>query len=211
MSQEAIKFITEIAKPWEILNKELSKPYSVNPDISDYTIRANSIAVSIKHFPEACRKMKAKDLIQESQSYEIMSDLADSSKHGKLNKKGRECRLTVASMFERNDEGKVRFLRNIITIQHNTYGKIDFMNCVMEAAIFVSNKINIRTDWSPKVFNNNGKFSDEIRVHASVNNQVMWGGMQLQFVRLNESGQYENVDLNSTVKFTLTSEFKPQR
>jgi hypothetical protein len=79
------------------INKELSKPYSVNPDVSDYTSRANSLAVSIKHFPESSRKMKIKKAYPLSpRSYEIMSDLADSSKHGKLDKKGRECVLTVA-------------------------------------------------------------------------------------------------------------------
>jgi hypothetical protein len=110
-------------------------------------------------------------------------------------------------MFERNPEAKVRFLRNRISVVHNTYGKIDFMECAMESAIFVAQKLVIKTDWTPKLFNNAGEFSDEIKVHASKQHQVIWTGMQLEIVRLNEQGRYENTDLNGQVKFTLTSEF----
>ena len=46
-----------------------------------------------------------------------------------------------------------------------------------------------------------------MKVNASPKNQIMWAGMKLQFVKLREDGQYEHVCLNSTVKFTLTSEF----
>ena len=37
--------------------------------------------------------------------------------------------------------------------------------------------------------------------------QIVWKGMQLEIVRLNEQGGYEHVDMNSTVDFTLTSDF----
>lgn len=207
MNENAIRFITEIIKPWELLNAELSKAFSMNPEINDFTTKANSLAVSIKHFPEACQKIKPEVLVPESRSYEIMSDLADSSKHGELRKQERECKLDVASMFERNDEAKVRFLRNLISINHNTHGKIDFMQSSMESALFILQKLNINTDWAPKIFNNSGEFSDEIKVHASTQQQVVWTGMQLQFVQLNAQGKYENVELNGQVKFTLTSEF----
>jgi hypothetical protein len=110
-------------------------------------------------------------------------------------------------MFERNQEAKVRFLRSRISIIHNTHGKIDFMQCSMNSAIFVMQKMGIRTNWTPKIFNNSGEFSDEIKVHASKNNQIVWTGMALEIVELNDKNEYENVDLNGTVKFTLTSEF----
>jgi len=207
MKEEALKFVNDIIKPWEGLNIELGQPYSVNPQISDFTSIANSLAISVKHLPESAQKIMTKELIPDSRSYEIISDLADSSKHGELRSAGRECTLSVGSMFERNDDGKVRFLRNVINIQHNTYGQVDFMTSLMEAAIFIAQKLDIRTSWSPKILNNGGDFSDKIKVHASKKNQVLWTGMQLQFVRLGAEGKYEPVDLNSTVEFTLTSEF----
>jgi len=207
MKEEAIKFISEIVKPWETLNRLLAAPFSMNPAINDFVTTASALTVAIKHLPEAILKIKPELLSKENQSYEIISDLADSLKHGELRKLERECKLTVSSLFERNSEAKVRFLRNRISITHNTYGKIDFMECAMESAVFVADKLNVRSDWDPKIFNNSGDFSNEIKVHASKQHQVAWTGMSLEIVQLNEHGKYENVDLNGQVKFTLTSEF----
>lgn len=207
MNQDAIRFISEIVKPWETLNQELGKPFSMNPEINDFVTKAIGLAVAIKHLPEATQKIEPATLISKSLDYLIISDLADSMKHGKLRKPGRECKLTVSSMFERNQEAKVRFLRNRISIIHNTHGKIDFMQCAMTSANFVMREMGIKTNWSPKIFNNSGDFSDEIKVHVSKNNQIVWTGMTLEIVQLNDKNEYENVDLNGTVKFTLTSEF----
>ncbi|OWP83546.1 hypothetical protein BWK59_09975 [Flavobacterium davisii] len=204
MKEEAIRFISEIVKPWETLNQKLAAPFSMNPAINDFITIANALTVSIKHLPEAIAKIKLEVLAKELQSYEIISDLADSLKHGELRKPERECKLSVSSMFERNEIAEVRFLRNRISIQHNTYGKIDFIECAMESAIFIAKKLNIKTDWNPKIFNNSGEFSNEIKVHASKQNQITWNGMALEFVQLNENGKYDNVDLNGQVKFTLT-------
>jgi hypothetical protein len=207
MNQDAIKFISEIVKPWETLNQELSRPFSMNPEINDFVTKAIAIAVAIKHFPESTKKIKPETLVAESLDYSIISDLADSMKHGELRKPARESKLTVSSMFERNLDAKVRFLRSRISIMHNTHGKIDFMQCAMNSAVFVMQKAGIKTDWTPKVLNNQGGFSDEIKVHASKRNQIVWTGMSLEIVQLNDRDEYGNVDLNGTVKFALTSEF----
>lgn len=202
MNPEEIKFITEIIKPWEKLNLELGKPYLLNNDISDFTNQANLLAVSLKHILEATQGIEPKTLISQSRSYEIISDLADSSKHGKLKKNSRECKLYLASMHERRNDVKVRFLRNLITIHHNTYGKIDFMECSRDCGLFISKKLNI--DWTPQILNNSGEFTNEIRLHASKNNQIAITAMQFQFVELNEKGEYVNVDLNGQVMIHLT-------
>lgn len=207
MNQDTLKFISEIIKPLEVLNQNLGKPFSMNPEINDFITMANGLAISIKHFPESTQKIKPETLTSESLDYSIISDLADSLKHGELRKPERECKLSVASMFERNPEAKVRFLRSRISITHNTHGKIDFMQCAMNSAMFVMQKTGVSTDWSPKIFNNQGEFSDEIKVHVSKANQIAWTGMSLEIVKINDRNEYENVDQNETVKFTLTSEF----
>lgn len=207
MKEEAIRFISEVIKPWETLNQQLAAPFSMNPAINDFITIANALTVSIKHLPEAIAKIKPEVLAKELQSYEIISDLADSLKHGELRKPERECKLSVSSMFERNEKAEVRFLRNRISIQHNTYGKIDFMECAMESSIFIAEKLDIKTDWNPKIFNNSGEFSNEIKVHATKKHQVAWTGMAFETVQLNGDGKYENVDLNGQVMFTLTSDF----
>ena len=55
-TEDAIKFISEIVKPWETLNKELGSPFSMNPEINDFVTTASALAVSIKHLPEATQK-----------------------------------------------------------------------------------------------------------------------------------------------------------
>jgi hypothetical protein len=207
MKEEAIKFISEIVKPWETLNHQLARQFSMNPAINDFVTKASALTMSLKHLPEAILKIKPEILAKDSKSYEIISDLADSLKHGELRKTERECKLIVSSMFERNFEAKVRFLRNRISIIHNSYGNIDFMECAMVSAVFVSAKLNMKTNWNPRILTNSGEFSEEINIHASRRHQIIWTGMQLEFVQLNEQGKYENVDLNGQVKFTLTSEF----
>lgn len=207
MNSEDLEFLNNIARPWETLNRDLSVAFSVDPELSDFTARANSLAVFIKHFPEVTRNIKWKTLVPKSRSYEIMSDLADSAKHRRLASSTRECQLRTGSMYERSDDGKFRFLRNVINISHKKYGRTDFVTCAMEAALFVANEIGLKPAWDPKVFNNTGEFTNKMDLHASRTVQSTWRGMQLQIVRMNKSGEYEPIDMNSTVEFTLTSEF----
>ncbi|HEX6171653.1 MAG TPA: hypothetical protein VFZ33_18345 [Chitinophagaceae bacterium] len=204
MTEDKIKFLNNVIKPWEILNKQLSFPFSVNTSVSDFTNNAANLSVSIKHFPESSHNLKPKDLILESESYKIISDLADSLKHGMLSNESRQCSIFVGSMFERNPNGLVRFLRNTINIKHTTYGECDFMEISKESALFIASKIDFRSDWKPQIINNNGEFSNKIHVHASITNQVAWQGMTMQFVEFSSDGKYKKVDLNSTIEFTLT-------
>jgi hypothetical protein len=204
MTEDKVKFLNDVVKPWEILNKELSLPFSVNTSVSDFTNKAANLAVPIKHFPENSHHLKPKNLINESEPYKIISDLADSLKHGQLSDANRQCILFVGSMFERNPNGLVRFLRNTINIRHASYGDRDFMETSKQAALFVASKIDFKSDWNPQIFNNKGSFSSKIHVHASAANQVAWQGMTLQFVEVSADGNYKYVDLNSTIEFTLT-------
>ncbi|MEP6794672.1 MAG: hypothetical protein ABJB16_10130 [Saprospiraceae bacterium] len=203
MTEEKIKFLNNIIKPWEILNNQLSFPFSINTSVSDFTNNAAHLSV-IKHFPENSRNLKPKDLTSESESYKIISDLADSLKHGKLSDEGRQCSLFAGSMFERNSDGQVRFLRNTVNINHATYGQCDFLETSRESALFVASKIDFRSDWNPQIINNTGPFSNKIHVHASISNQVAWQGMTMQFVEFLPDGNYKKVDLNSTIEFKLT-------
>lgn len=208
MTDEKIKFLTDIIKPWEILNRQLSFPFSVNTSISDFTNSASSLAVSIKHFPENTHGLKPKDLIDEFEPYKIFSDLADSLKHGTLSDARRQCSISVGSMFERNKDRLVRFLRNTVIIKHNTYGELDFMELSKIAALFIASKVDFRSDWNPVVLNNKGEFSNKIHVHASRENQIAWNSMALQFVELLDDNSYKRVELNSTIEFTLTVDDK---
>ena len=207
MKEIQIKFLTQIVKPWEHLNKILSAPLSLDLAINDFVTNANALAVTIKHLPESISNISPNVLSKESKSYEIISDLADSFKHGKLYKHSRECKLTVSSMFERNTEAKLRFLRNKISISHNKYGKIDFMSCTKESSLFILEKLDLHLKWNPNIINNTGEFSSKIKLHMSNKHQIQISNIQIEIVQLNEFGKFENVDLNGQVEFTLTTNF----
>ena len=204
MTEEKIKFLNNVIKPWEILNRQLSFPFSINTSVSDFTNNAANLSVSIKHFPENSHRLRPTDLINESESYKIISDLADSLKHGNLSDARRQCSLFAGSMFERNPNGLVRFLRNTINIKHATFGDRDFMETSRQSALFVASKVDFRSDWNPQIIINHGAFSNKIHVHASIANQIAWQGMTMQFVEREDEGKYKRVDLNSTIEFTLT-------
>lgn len=204
MTEEKIKFINDIIKPWEVLNRQLCIPFSINTYISDFTNKAFSLAVSIKHLPENTHNLKPNNLIEESESYRIISDLADSLKHGKLREESRQCSLYVASMFERSKEGLVRFLRNTINVKHQTYGELDFIEISKEAAFFIASKVDFRSNWNPEILNNRGEFSNKIHLYASSENQIDLQSITNQYVELTADGKYKRVELNSTIEFTLT-------
>jgi hypothetical protein len=205
-----LSFATEIVRPWEELNRELSKHYSVSPQHSVFLNKAYALAISLKHIAEAKTGLKSPELNSLSESYKLISDLADTKKHGKRDNPNREYTITTSSLYERKFENivLVRFLRNAITIHHaTTDAKKDFMECAKDCALFLVNQLNIQTDWNPIVFNNFGEFSNKIETHASIDNQVIWTGMNLNWVELNERNEYDFVDINGTIEFNLTSEF----
>jgi hypothetical protein len=68
----------------------------MNPEINDFVTKASVLAIAIKHFPEANQKIEPRELIKESAAYSIISDLADSLKHGELRKNERVSKLTVS-------------------------------------------------------------------------------------------------------------------
>ena len=204
-----LSFTTEVIRPWEELNHELSKHYSVSPQHSVFINKAHALAVALKHFSEANGEAKSAQLNPLSESYSIISDLADTKKHGKRDNPARECTIATGSLYERKFDKivLVRFLRNAITMDHATFGKRDFMETAKECALFLIAHLNLPIDWKPIVFNNDEKFSNKIKTHASKDNQVVWTGMNLNIVELNDKGEYVYVDLNGTIEFELTSEF----
>ena len=191
-------FSNEIIRPWEDLNKELSRHCSVSPQYSTLTNKAHSLANSLKHISEASGGPKPKELNILSENYYIISDLADTKKHGERNDPKRTCNITTASRYERRFEEVVllRFLRNTITIKHDSLGKRDFMECSIDCALFLAEQLKIKTNWTPRVHNNNGEFSNKVVTYGTKDNQTIWTGMNWEIVviranmfLLNSTGQ----------------------
>lgn len=137
------KFINDILKPWDELNELLSQPYCVEPGLSTFTKMATDIAISISHFAENSGLETREAVGQVCLSNQIMIDIADMSKHGKLRKTDRENKIDVSSIFEYIETTKFKFLRNKINIEHNRYGKYDFMETSLNAIFYWTAKLVI--------------------------------------------------------------------
>lgn len=119
--------INDAVKPWDELNCLLAKPFAYQPDLSDITRLAHSIAVVIKHLADFHKTGRGRT-DRASPANKLMSDIADRWKHGgTTTDPTRQNQLAVLSRFEFNEEGEFRFVRNRILIDHATSGKVDFM------------------------------------------------------------------------------------
>jgi hypothetical protein len=204
-----LSFLNDIIKPWEELNKELSRHCSVSPQYSSLSNKAHSLAISLKHISESNGGPKSDKLNKLSENYYIISDLADTKKHGERNDPKRTCTITSASRYERKFDEVVllRFLRNTITIKHENLGKRDFMECSKDCALFLSEHLKIEHTWTPKVYDNNAEFSNKVVTHATIDNGEIWRGMNWEIVEINDKNEYTFVDLNGTIEFNLVSDF----
>lgn len=137
------KFMNDILRPWDELNKLLSQPYCVEPGLSTFTKMATDIATSISHFAENSGIETREVFGNAYLSNQIMIDIADMSKHSKLRKIDRENKINVSSIFEYIEPSKFKFLRNKINIEHNTYGKYDFMKTSLNAILYWTTKLGI--------------------------------------------------------------------
>ena len=129
------QFTNDILKPWDKLNSLLAQQYAFQPDLSDITRLAGNIAVSIRHQIDFV-SLNNKQANQLSQAHQIISDAGDYWKHGSLRKEERNCPITVAAAFEYAENGTFSFIRNIVTLSHNSLGESDFLITSAEAARF---------------------------------------------------------------------------
>lgn len=140
------KFMNDILKPWDDLNKLLVNPYCVEPNLSSITKMASDIATSISHFAEVSEIDKRWKIANESFDNKLMIDIADMNKHGKLNDETRHNTISVASMFEYIDENKFKFLRNKIIVEHVSHGSFDFMEISLKAIMYWIERLELVCD-----------------------------------------------------------------
>lgn len=141
------RFANDILKPWDELDSLLSQQYAFQPDISDISRLAGNIAVAIRHqidFSDLTDK-QANNL---SQAHQLISDAGDCWKHGELRKEERNSSISVAAAFEYREDGTFRFLRNIVTLNHRSFGEHDFMVTSSEAAKFWMTQRGYSIEWS---------------------------------------------------------------
>lgn len=128
-----LRLINDVVKPWEELNVLLAQRFAFQPDLSDVTRLASALAVSIKHQADL-RRMPRSSVDSASDANRLMSDVADTAKHGQLRDSSRNNSLHVASCFEYGAGRGFRFIRNSVSIAHATSGEVDFMVTALAAS-----------------------------------------------------------------------------
>ena len=167
------RFITYLVKPWDELNELLSKPFAFQPELSDITRLAGSLAVAIRHQPEIANVDKSVT-ISESKEQKIMRDVADAWKHGILDQPNRRNALSVGAQFECNQDNHFRFLRNIITVDYEDpeMGKFDFMTMSREAIQYWIGKMKLQIEWRPMIAEGPSEFYEWASLYFNPKYQV---------------------------------------
>jgi hypothetical protein len=142
----SLRFVNDIIKPWDELNEILVQRYVFQPELSDVTRLASSIAIPIKHYSEHA-SIARKIVNSESVDNKLMSDVADAAKHGKLKNSYRNNKLYVAALFECNNYNQFRFIRNAIYIDHASAGGLDFMVVSLKAISYWIYRKGITINW----------------------------------------------------------------
>ncbi|MDQ6955790.1 MAG: hypothetical protein Q9M21_01205 [Mariprofundaceae bacterium] len=180
------RFINDILKPWDELNLLLSQQYAFQPDLSDITRLAGSIAVSIRHQVDSS-ELNDKQINELSRAHQIISDAGDYWKHGELKKEERNSPITVAAAFEYREDKTFRFIRNIVTIEHKSLGSHDFMAASSEAARFWMSQNGYSLQWegvpsvAPFVYNNAAKLKFNPKYCFSMSS------VQLKFFKMTDT------------------------
>ena len=181
------RFLTYLVKPWDELNLLLVQRFAFQPDMSDVTRLAGSLAVAVKHQAEVAGLSRA---IVDAESLEngVMSDVADAWKHGKLRDTSRDNSLAVGAQFECNSDNKFRFLRNVVTVHHASLGKLDFMAMSREAISYWIRKLKLPINWTPVLAEGPAEFHEEAFLYFNPKYQISMSATNLQVIRRGANG-----------------------
>lgn len=188
MDSITIKFITNIAKPWDELNHLLCQRIAFQPEISDITRLAGSLAVAIKHQAEEANIERGVVDI-ESLENRLMSDVADSWKHGILKNPKRNNSFSVNAQFECDDKNNFRYVRNIVTVNHQSESAFDFMVVSMKAIQYWILKLQMTLCWQPAISEGSVDFHETAFLFFNSKYQVSMSSTGIQIVKRNELNQ----------------------
>ncbi len=188
-----LKFVNDIIRPWENLNQLLVIQNSIDHSLSEIITTAEDLSIKLSHFPEAVGQSSLRTN-KSSIAFNIVVDIADASKHDKLSDVNRNNNLTISSIFEGNEEGLFRFIRNKINIDHSRYGKSDFLEVFKKAVNFIITKLQLGLFWDPDILDAPNLFTDKVFLSIHYQHQVTWTGLKIEFVKKNEHGELVHFD-----------------
>jgi hypothetical protein len=201
------RFITNLIRPWDELNAVLSRRYALQPDYCDITRLCGSLAVSIKHEAEFAGVPRG-TVDTESPENKLMSDVGDAYKHGILKNSARQNQISVASIFEVNDSGHFRFMRNKVSIQHASLGVSDFMLTSGKAIEYWIGTQGLDIGWQASIKEAENVFYDHAFLFFSPQYQPVTECIDLHFLGRENHNRLIPVDPKQ-VNFVLYDDQKP--
>ena len=188
------RFVNDVVKPWDELNALLSQRYAFQPDLSDVTRLAGTLAVAIKHQADLAGYADRAAIDAASLANKLMSDVGDFWKHGPLRDPGRNNSLSVSAMFEYDPARGFRFLRNGLFIQHATLGKHDFMHTSLAAIQYWLATQRISLSWSAALAEGPAEFHPTAFLHYDPKYCISMSSTRFQFLARSQDGDLVPTD-----------------
>jgi len=188
-----LRLINDVVKPWEELSALLAQRFAFQPDLSDITRLASSLAVSIKHQADL-RSMSRNTVDSASNENRLMSDVADAAKHGQLRDPSRNNTLYVASCFEYSSERGFRFIRNSVAIARASAGELDFMATALAATQYWMGVLRFSLNRSLAVAEGPDEFFPTAYLYFNPKYCINMAQTRLKFFEKQHAGAYRPVD-----------------
>ncbi|MES2501328.1 MAG: hypothetical protein V4545_01890 [Pseudomonadota bacterium] len=198
MSAE-LKFLNDVAKPWDELNALLIKRYAFQPDLSSVTQKVSAIAAAIRHqidifAPHQSRNERKKlesEINAESDAVRLVTDVCDSIKHVRLTNLERENHLYVAAMFEVDTSEYFSFIRNGVFVEHATLGCKDFMQTSLDAIRYWVKKRELAIQWSGSINEANVEFFSTAYLSFHPEYCIRMESLRIKCFQRNDMGSLE--------------------
>lgn len=186
----ALRFINDVVKPWDELNTLLAKRLALQPDLSDVTRFAGSLAVAIRHQVDT---VGLKDSIVNAECFEhrVISDTADFWKHGSLRDPDRNNRFSTEAFFEYENGKGFSFLRNALFVEHASLGKHDFLQTSLIAIDYWINKQGFKVTWQGSIRDNPTEFHEEAFLNFESEKCISVSKVRLGFFSRKTNGSLE--------------------
>lgn len=193
------QFLNETVLLWDKLSLELARPYSIDPQSSRFAADAGTVLTALRHAPEKFgwegRGQKLTDrVVKEFPQHQLIVDAADTWKHGELDSADRIVTTYVQSHFAVRDDGRFRFLRNVIRLNHPRLGKFDWQEVTRSAIQFWIAREKIDLKWSGTPHDGADAYRETALLTFEPGFQVRQHAAKLQFVRTDGAGWWEPVD-----------------
>lgn len=190
-----LEFVNDVLKPYDELNSLLVKRLAFEPELSDVTRLARAVATAIRHLPEKTG-FKQQQVIKESLSHRLVSDVSDAWKHVRLGDDRRNNEIFVTAMFEYDEVSGFRFLRNSLSVKHATLKEHDFLEATLDAIRYWRQKIPLEVTWKNegRIRTAPKKFYETAYLYYDSKYCVSMKNTRFRFYKQNFRGKFSAID-----------------